>query len=713
MTMAADFILRHKKAVLIITAVLMLVCAVLSMLVDINYNLTDYLPDDAPSTQAIRTLNESASARIPNLNVCAPVSGMPEALALKSELMAFDFIEGVLWLDDVADVTKPLEMLPADTVESWYNDGYALFRVTVAQGRSIEALDTIREHIGEGALFSGEASDSAYMQTATMGEISKIMVFAVPLVLIFLLFATSSWLEPILFIAVIGVAIVLNMGTNIIFGEISFVTNAASAILQLAVSMDYAVFLLHSFARHRQETPNVAEAMKKAMTESAPAIAASMMTTLFGFLSLCLMKFKIGPDMGLVLAKGVLLSFVAVMILLPVIAIWATKLLDKTRHRSFLPKFDGFARFVTRICVPLGVVITIIIVPSFFAQQKNDFIYGSSSMHGEDSQITTDGNYIKEIFGTAQQMIILVPEGSAALEAELSESLKSAHGVTSVISYSETVGITIPEELLDEASLSQLRAGGYSRIILYADVDDEGDAAMAAVEDIRAIAAGVYGEDYYLIGQSAVNYDLKSTVTGDNFRLTMAAIVSIALVLLVTFRSLSLPIILLLTIEGAIWINLSITYFMGNSMNFIGYQIVSSVQLGATVDYGILMTSSFMRNRETMDKKTSVIRAVSDTAPSVLTPAFILFTACAILGVVSSNGVITQLGTMLGRGALISVAMVLMFLPSLFMLLDPVIQKTTLKKRAGKKDKAPKRVSRATRTTPKRAEATSKTNTRG
>ncbi len=588
------------------------------------------------------------------------------------------------------DIYEPLEMADQQIVESWYREGGALFVLSVNTENSVAAINKIRDISGENSMLSGEAVNQATVQSTTMDEISMIMLYVLPLVLLILFFATSYWFEPVLFLITIGAAILINEGTNIFLSDISYVTRATSAVLQLAVSIDYAVFLLHSFARFRHKGDDIKEAMKKAMINSSSAIAASAATTVFGFLALTLMKFKIGPDMGFVLAKGVLISYISVMVLLPALVMYTAKWMDKTHHRSFMPSFKGLGRVAARICIPLAAVIFLIGVPSYLAQKNNEFMYGSSGMHSENSEVRKEAEAINNIFGEAQQMVLLVPEGKPASENELAKALIQVPKVTSVISYSNMVGVQIPAEFLQDAQLSQLRSGGYSRLILYASTSDEGEEAFAVVEAVRKIAGEYYGDVYHLIGQSVINYDLKDTITKDYFPVTIASIIAIGLVLLITFRSVSIPLILLLTIEGAIWINLGLPYFTGDSLNYIGYQIVSAVQLGATIDYGILFVQRYMEHRKELEKREAARLAVSDTAASILAPAGILAIAGMILGLISSNGIISQLGTILGRGAAISAAMVLLFLPALLILFDGTIMKTTLnggkmKKMSGRK----------------------------
>ncbi|MFA9379898.1 MAG: RND family transporter, partial [Acetanaerobacterium sp.] len=601
----SDAILKYRKAVLAVFAAGMLLCVVLMSLVNINYKLSDYLPDDAPSTTAMRVMEDRFDQNIPNLSVYFQDVSIPQALRLKAEISDLAGVTSVLWLDDVIDVYKPLELEDPDTVATWYKDGGALFSVSVGEDHITDYITSMREFVGDRGVLAGDAVNQAASQSSATDEVPRIILFVVPLVLLILLVSTSSWFEPVLFLITIGVAVLINEGTNIFLGEISFVTKATSAILQLAVSMDYAVFLLHSFARFRHEGMDIRQAMSKAMTSSFSSIAASAATTMLGFLVLVLMRFKIGPDMGVVLAKGVAASFISVMVLLPVLAITTTKLMDRTHHRPLLPSFNRFGKLVVRICVPLTIVVLILIVPGYLGQKNNRFVYGSSGMNSEESQNKKDADQISAIFGDSVQMVLLVPQGDIVQEAELGRALEQVEGVTSVISYATMVGEQIPEDFLASGQLSQFRSGGYSRLILYLNTVDEGEDAFRAVETVRETINAYYPGNYHLVGQSVVNYDLMDTIVNDNRVVAVAVVVAIGLVLLLTFRSLSIPLILLLVIEGATWINLSVPYFLGDKLNYLGYQIISSVQLGATVDYGILFAQQYMTNRRSMDKRSA------------------------------------------------------------------------------------------------------------
>lgn len=675
----ASALLNHKKTVISVFMLLVIGSLILIPLVRINYDLSDYLPNDAPSTQAIKVMENSFHENIPNLSVLIEDVTIPQAMEYKKQIRAVSGVESVIWLDNAVDVYSPLQMNNPDTIKSWYKDGAALFSVSVNKSSYVETIDALRILIGNKGAMSGDAANQAVTQGTVASEIPKIMMFVVPLVLLILLLSTSSWFEPVLFLISIGIAIIINEGTNFFLGEISFITRSTSAVLQLAVSMDYAVFLLHRFGSLRHEGLPLQEAMSKAMVQSFSAIAASAATTVFGFLVLVLMRFKIGPDMGFVLAKAVLISFLSVVMLLPVLAIFSAKIMDKSHHRSFLPTFSGFGKVVARICIPLAVVSLVIVIPSYLAQKNNTFVYGSSGMLSEGSQIEKDSQKIKGIFGDSVQMVILVPQGQPSSEEALSKALLSVPDVTSVVSYATTVGSVVPEEFLTPDQISAFRSGGYSRIIVFLKTPDEGKGAFEAVERVRAETRKLYPDHYNLLGQSVVNYDLKETIVNDNKTVVIVAAIAVGLVLLLTFRSISIPLILLLAIESATWINLGVPYFTGSSLNYIGYQIISSVQLGATVDYGILFSQRYMEKRKSMGKAASVRAAISDTAASILTPASILTISGVMLGVISSNGVISQLGIILGRGAAISALMVLLVLPGFLMLFDRLIQKTTMR----------------------------------
>lgn len=667
--------LGHRRVVLMVSAVCLLAALVCMPFVKVNYDMAKYLPADAPSMRAMAKLAKSGA--VPNVQIMLRDITIPEALNAKRELMGIEGVRSILWLDDVADTNVPLEMQDALSTQMWYRDKSALYMLTCDIEECVAVVDAIRKLYPD-ALLAGDAVNQAMIQSVSMGEISSIMLYVVPIVLIILILSTGAWVEPLLFLVAIGAAILLNEGSNLIFGEISFVTQACSAILQLAVSIDYAVFLLHRFSDERARGLDAQSAMRAAIRKSFSAIAASALTTVSGFLALVIMDFKIGADMGFVLAKGILLSYLSVMLILPALALSCIRWIDKTQHKMLLPLFHRTGRAVTRVFPAIIVLMVILIVPSFLARNRVDFVYGSSGMHAEDSLVGRETWQIAEVFGNCQQILITVPAGEPAKEAALCGALADVRDVVSVTSYATAVGTQIPDVIVPPAQLSQLRSDGTSRIILYVDTLDEGARAFDAVESIRQTAEAYYGDRYDILGASVVNYDLKTVITRDNAVVQFCAVAAVFLILLLTFKSLSLPLILLLVIEGAVWLNVSFPYFTGDTLNYIGYQIICSVQLGATIDYGILLAQRYMKARAKLSAREAAVEAVDYAARSILPSALILIAAGAALGVISSNGIISQMGTIFARGAAISSALVVLLLPALLMALDKLIVKTTL-----------------------------------
>ncbi len=669
-------VMKHRRLILIITLLLCVLSVFAMRQVKVNYNLASYLPENAASTKAMRMLDED----MPNMQVYVPDISPQGALQVKAALSLVPHVSAVIWLDDAVDVRGTAwEMIPQTDRDQFYRQGGALYQLTVELDYAAQAFTDITALYPQ-AISKGDAANQARVQTVSMGEISSIMLYVLPLVLIILFLSTSHWFEPVLFLFAIGVAILINEGSNLLLGSVSFVTQACSAVLQLAVSIDYAVFLLHRFGEYRAQGMDAGEAMTQAMQKAASSIAASAMTTVFGFLALLAMNFGMGVDMGLVLAKGVMLSYISVMVVLPAVAISCSKLIDKTTHRRFMPEFKGFGRNVVKYGAGIAILLLMLLPPAYLGQTRNDFFYGSSGMHAPGSSSQLQAAQIDRMFGRHQAMLLMVPENQPAKTAAFAKELKDLPYTQSVISYAQSVGVEIPPQMLPKQALTQLNARGYDRIILYVDSPEEGSDAFAIVEDLRALVNKNYGDDYFLLGESVINYDLMRTITGDNLRVLLIGILAIGLVLLLTFHSLSIPLILLLVIEGSIWLNMSIPYLTGITMNYIGYQIVSSVQLGATIDYGILLSQRYMEGRLSMDKKEAAAWALSKSTGSILPPMLILTIAGYVLSiVVRSNGVISQMGEIIGRGAALSGAMVLLVLPHMLKWCDKLIQKTSYK----------------------------------
>ena len=666
-------LVNHRKTMVMIFTMVFVVCLLLGNLVKVNYDINDYLPESSPSTVSLELMQEEFDGGIPNARIMISDVTIPEALEYKEKLEAVDGVTAVTWLDDVVSIFVPLSTLDTDTLETYYKDNNALFTVTIEEDRRIEAVSSIRELIGEDNAMTGSAVSTAISTTETVLEINKISISTVLFVLVVLVMTTNSWMEPLIVLIGLGLAIVINNGTNLIFGEISFVTNAAGSILQLAVSLDYSVFLLHRFEECRQENPDVKAAMTEALCKSTSSILSSGLTTVIGFLALVLMQFRLGPDLGLALAKGVAISLITVFVFMPSFILLTYKWLDKTRHKELLPQFDLFGKSVQKMTIPMVCIFVILIIPAYLASNANDYYYGSSNIFGSETQLGSDTALIESVFGKSDTYVLMVPAGDTATETELSQELNNLPQVTSIISYVDLAGAEIPLEYLDENTLSQLISKNYSRMVLSVDVPYEGEETFALVEQVRNIAQKYYSDTYYLAGEGVSTYDLMETVTDDMVKVNLMAIAAVFIVLLLSLRSISLPIVLVLSIETAIWINLSIPYFMDTTIFYIAYLIISSIQLGATVDYAILMTDQYKENREMMNKKAAVIQTISDVTVSILTSGSVLTVVGLLLGYITTNQLLGQLGIFIGRGAILSLIIVLFVLPGLLYLFDPLI----------------------------------------
>ena len=669
-------VVKYRKLILIVFIAAAIVCGGLKNLVAVNYDMNDYLPEDTKSTMALDVMSEEFDGGIPNARVMVKNVTIPEALEYKEKIAAVPGVTDVTWLDDAMDIRVPMSNLYTETVENYYKDKTALFSVTIEEESRISAVSDIREIVGDDNAMSGSAVSTATATTSTVSEISKIAVIAVIFVLIVLILTTGFWLEPLVVLAGLGIAILINSGTNLIFGEVSFVTNAAGSILQLAVSLDYSVFLIHRFEECRKEQPDAQTAMVDALCKSTSSILSSGLTTVIGFLALLFMQFRIGSDLGLALAKGVAISLITVFIFMPTLILAVYKWMEKTKHRSFVPSFLKFGKVVYRLAIPMVCVFMILVVPAYKASNANDYYYGASHIFNEQTKLGQDIKAIEEVFGKRDTYVLLVPRGDTATEKELSDTLHDLQEVSGIISYVDLAGAEIPLEYLDENTLSRLMSEHYSRMVLSVDVDYEGSTTFNLVEKIRSIAQEYYPDQWYLAGEGVSTNDLKTTITADMVKVNLVAIAAVFIVLLLTMKSLVLPIVLVVSIEAAIWMNLSCPYFMNQNIFYIAYLIISSIQLGATVDYAILMTDRYKENRRQLNKKESVIQTISDVTVSILTSGSVLTVVGFLLGYISSNQLLAQLGIFLGRGAIFSLVIVLFVLPGFLYLFDRTFIKT-------------------------------------
>ena len=670
-------VLDHPKMVVSIYVLLLIFSIFSYTKVDVNYHINDYLPSKSKSTIALKTMEEEFDEMIPNVRVMLKDVSINQTLETIEELKNVDGVMDIIWLDDFENLMKPSSFMDEKHLDNYYKNNSALIDITVDTDKEIDAVEGIREIIGPDNAMTGSAVNAAMSTTSSIKEIAIVTAIGFLFTILILILTTDSYIEPLIILIGLVAGIVINAGTNIIFGQISFVTNAAGNILLLAVSLDYTVFILHRYKEERGKYDNYRDAIESAVVSSYSSIFSSALTTIIGFIALVFMQFKIGQDMGLALAKGIFISLITVFTLTPVTILYMDKFIDRTSHKNFMPSFDKLGNFVLKKKNILVILFALVMIPCFLASQNNDYYFGNSHVFGENTQVGRDKIAIEKEFGKGDNYALLLPKGNLEKERELSNELKSLPEVKSIVSYVDSVGETIPEEFLDKDLIKKLNSDQYTRMILSVLVDYEGEKTVALIEKIEDICEKYYGDDYHLAGEGISTFDLKNTVIKDMAVVNIIAISAVFLVLLFSLKSLLLPVLLLATIEAAILINMSVPYFRSSPIFYISYLIISSIQLGATVDYAILLTERYDENRKLMAKDLAVKNTISQVAVSIMTSASAMIIVGFLLGKFSSHGMISQIGYRLSVGATASFVNVLFVLPGLLYLLDGAIQKTT------------------------------------
>ena len=674
------FIVYHGKIIEKIFLVTTILCAVCFPFVGVNYDLSKYLPDFAPTKQALDVMEQEfgypGMARIMVKDVT-----LPEARTIRQRISRVDGVDLVVGPDLAANVYSTDAFIKNSLTDRFYKDGNAVYQIIFEDGDSDasthKAINEIYGIVGKDrGCFAGSAVSSKERQESITREIAMAIGMAVVIIWLILTLTTTSWFEPFLFILVMAVAIVLNMGSNIMFGRISFFTFSTAAILQLAVSMDYSIFLLHTYTAIKQSGVDSRPAMEAAIEKSCSSILASGATTIVGFLVIALMKFTIGRDVGFVLTKGIVCSLVTVLFLMPTLILRFDKKIEKTAHRSFLPPLDGLGKLMYRIRIPVLAAAAFCAVPCYFGQSMNYFYYGDDALgSGPGTRVYEDSRAIEDVFGKSNVIIAMVPNGNVIKERRLTEELEDQEFIDYALSMAGTLPQGIPESFLPESVTKQLRTGSYARILISMENREESSYSFQCSEKLTEIVKKYYPEDSYVIGMTPTTMDIRDILTDDYNRVSIISLAGVALVVMLTFHSVMVPVLVIIPIEVAIYLNMTIPYIIGDSMVYIGYIIVSCLQLGATIDYSILMTNNYMEFRETMGSRDAAVTAIAKSAISILTSGGILTVVGYLLYFTSSIQAISQVGRLVGRGALLSMILVLSLLPALLAAFDKPIRR--------------------------------------
>lgn len=668
---------NHIKRMFMAATIL---CTICFPFVGVNYDLSKYLPDFAPTKQALDVMEAEfgypGTARIMVKDV-----SLQEARSIRQRISEVDGVELVVGADLATNVYMGAGFLTNDLTDAFYKDGNAVIEVIFEDGDSDKtthrAVDEIYEIVGmERGCFAGSAVSSKEREASITREITFAIGLALVIIWLILTLTTTSWMEPFLFILVMVVAILLNMGSNIMFGRISFFTFSTAAILQLAVSMDYSIFLLHTFNAYKNQGMEKRLAMEAAIKEASSSILASGATTIVGFIVIAFMRFTIGKDVGFVLTKGILCSLAAVLLLMPTLILQFDDKIEKTAHRPFLPSFDKFGKLMYQIRHVVFLFSILVAVPCYFGQGMNHFLYGDNAIGASPgTRVYEDTREIDAAFGKSNPVIAMVPNGSVVQERNLTEALEELDYVNYALSLAGTLPAGLPESFLPRKLRDQMRTEDYARIMISVDSAQESEYAFACSEDLERVIRTYYPDNSYMIGMTSTTMDIRDILTDDYNKVSLLSLAGVALVVMITFRSVLVPILVIIPIEVAIYLNMTLPYVMGDNMIYIGYIIVSCLQLGATIDYSILMTNNYLGYRRVCGRRQAQIQAISKSTLSILTSGGILTVVGYLLFFTSSIQAISQVGRLVGRGAILSMVLVLSLLPALLAAFDKPIMK--------------------------------------
>lgn len=672
--------MKKRITILIITTLLMVASLALIPFSKTNYDLTNYLPTDS---QTLTGLQKLASEFGNHTSIQLQVDDVTptDVLTLKSNLLQITDVEQVIWLDDYVDLNvTPIAYIPADVLSQFYLDQDALLTIIIGHGnydlevdQTIDDIKTVANNFTYA--LRGEAINNMENRIIANHEVFKIILIIVPILIVILFLASSSWFEPVLILVTLAVAVTINYGSNFFIRNVSFITKTMALALQLALSIDYALFLTHRYREEREHTLDPHVAIKQAFKKTFPAITASALTTIAGFLSMMFMQYKIGLDIGIVLSKGILLSYLATLAVLPVLLVWSDKLIEKSKHKTLIKAPKWYITVMNKLKYPLMFVLLGAIAVGFIFQQKTDFQYGNNTHFDEQSTVYKDLEKMDNQFGVWNQIVILIPQYQGQNEQLLALDLISLEHVTNVQSLYTIVDPMTPVSLIPDALKTQFIGNHYARMIVTVDIQNE-DNTLYELSDTMTETVDTYFDDYYIVGSPQATTEIKEVVTNDAWLITSLSIIAILVILAITFKSILIPILLVGIIQAAIWLNVSILYFTHISTLYIGYLVVMAIQLGATIDYAVLLTNRYLQNRLQMTSVDALHKAFTRASVTIFISALILSVAGFIEGIFSDISAIKEIGFLLGKGALISVFFVYIFLPPALLVLDKILLKT-------------------------------------
>lgn len=674
-----------NRVLILIVALLLLIPSVLGMAnTRINYDMLDYLPEDMDTVIGQNELLDEFGKGAFSLIV---VEDMPakDVAALRKRIEAVEHVDSAVWYDSLTDLSVPMEILP-EKIYNEFNNGNAtmlavFFDSSTSADVTMDAIREIRAIAGRQCFVTGMSALVTDLKDLCEQEEPIYVALAVACACLAMMILLDSWLAPLIFLASIGICIVINLGSNYFLGEISYITKALSAVLQLAVTMDYSIFLWNSYNEQRTHIEDKNEAMAKAIHETFVSVLGSSITTIAGFIALCFMSFTMGRDLGIVMAKGVLLGVIGCVTVLPSLILLFDRPLQRTRHKALIRNANGFARKITKAFPVFLAVFVALAIPAYmgYAKTNEEVYYDMGQCLPQDIDYVIAHSKLSEDFDIASTHMLLVDANLPSRDVRnMKREMEQVDGVKYVLSLESVVGSRVPEEVLPDSVRSILKSDRWELMLINSEYKVASDAVNDQIDSLNAILKK-YDPSGMLIGEAPCTKDMIET-TGHDFQVVnLFSIIAIFVIILLVEKSLSLPVILIAVIELAIFINLGLPHYLGQSLPFIAPICISTIQLGATVDYAILMTTRYKAERVSgKSKYEAVSTALATSVPSIIVSGMGLFAATFGVAVYSNIDIVSSMCMLMARGALISVVCVILMLPAFLMLLDGVVRHTTL-----------------------------------
>ena len=674
---------RHKAVVLIIAFLLLIPATIGYVSTRINYDLLSYLPNSLETVSGQDTMVDEFGMGAFSMIVVEDME-KKDIVALKEKLKKVNHVEDVIWYDDAMDITVPTEMLPDKLREGLFNGNatmmIALFDNTTSADSTMDAITEMRGIVKKQAFISGMSGVVTDIKNLAMAEMPIYVVVAAVLSLLILLLTMDSLVTPFIFLFGIGMAIVYNMGTNMVFGEISYITQALTAILQLGVTMDYSIFLLESYEANKvRYDGDKNRAMAHAISNTFTSVTSSSVTTIAGFAALCFMTFKLGMDLGLVMAKGVIIGVIVCLTVLPALILCFDKAIDKTTHKNLIPNLDGLSKKIVKGWPVVLVLFLVLLGPAMYGNSNYEIYYDIAGALPQSLDSAVANKKLEEKFNINSTHIVLMKNGMASKEkSEMLKKIEDVKGVKWALGIDSFKGVSIPSSMIPKKLESKLKSDNYEIAFVCSDYKAATDEVNSQIADINKIVKK-YSKDSMVIGEAPLTKDLQDVTDIDLVNVNYVSVAAIFLIILITFKSILIPVILVMVIEFAIFLNMSVPFYTHESLPFVASIVIGTIQLGATVDYAILMTSRYHKERvvRRKSKKEAIDIAHKTSIKSIMISGMCLFASTFGVTMSSSIDMIKSICTLLSRGAVISTIVVILVLPAMLTVFDKWICKTT------------------------------------